>query len=106
MRRIVTVGIIAAVGFILSGTVLAASKPAPARDGRAAVGVRGPSVAEGEKKKGRDGAACSEDDECKSGTCEGGSCCTDTGNTCTSSSHCCGHVSCNIPKDETSGTCP
>jgi hypothetical protein len=107
-RSIVTVGLIAAVGFIVSGSVLAASKPArvgPASGG-AAVSTPEASVAAGEKKKGRDGAACSGDDECQSGTCEGGSCCTDHDATCTSSSHCCGHQSCNIPAGETSGTCP
>lgn len=50
-------------------------------------------------KKGRDGAACSSDDECK-GVCKGGSCCTDHGDSCNSSSHCCGYQSCN------NGTCP
>lgn len=48
----------------------------------------------------RDGGACSSGDECNSGTCEGGSCCTAHGDTCNDSSHCCGHQSC---KD---GTCP
>jgi hypothetical protein len=52
-------------------------------------------------RKGRDGAACSGADECKSGVCEGGSCCTDYGASCDSASHCCGHQSCT--KD---GTCP
>src|SRR5512140_2616199 len=42
----------------------------------------------------RDGAACSSKDECKSNVCEGGSCCTDYGASCDSSSHCCGHQSC------------
>jgi hypothetical protein len=51
--------------------------------------------------KGRDGAACSSNSECKSDTCEGGSCCTDHGNTCDSASHCCGHQSCG-----TDGKCP
>lgn len=49
----------------------------------------------------RDGGACSEDSDCESGECEGGSCCTPHGATCDSSSHCCGHQSCG--KD---GTCP
>lgn len=49
----------------------------------------------------RDGAACSSSDECKSEVCEGGSCCTDHGATCDSSSHCCGHQSC-----KADGTCP
>lgn len=48
----------------------------------------------------RDGAACSNNDECSSGVCEGGSCCTNYGDSCDSSSHCCGHQSC------TNGTCP
>lgn len=52
-------------------------------------------------KRGRDGAACSDNDECKSGVCEGGSCCTDYGASCDSSSHCCGHQSCNK-----NNTCP
>ena len=51
-------------------------------------------------KKGRDGAACSENDECQH-VCEGGSCCTDYGKRCDSSSHCCGHQSCTK-----AGTCP
>lgn len=50
--------------------------------------------------KGSDGAACSGSDECSSGVCEGGSCCTNYGDTCSSSSHCCGHQNCN------NGTCP
>lgn len=45
-------------------------------------------------KKGGDGAACSGNDECSSTVCEGGSCCTDYGAICDSSSHCCGHQSC------------
>ncbi len=48
-----------------------------------------------------DGAACSSDSDCQSGKCEGGSCCTKHGDTCDSSSHCCGHQSCG-----TDGTCP
>jgi len=48
-----------------------------------------------------DGGACSSDDECDSGKCEGGSCCTKHGDPCDSTSHCCGHQSCK--KD---GTCP
>lgn len=51
-------------------------------------------------RSGRDGAACSSDDECASNVCEGGSCCTDYGATCDSTSHCCGHQSC------VNGTCP
>jgi len=51
-------------------------------------------------KKGGDGAACSSNDECSSNVCEGGSCCTDYGASCNSSSHCCGHQSC------VDGTCP
>jgi len=51
-------------------------------------------------RSGSDGAACSCDDECVSKVCEGGSCCTDYGATCDSSSHCCGHQSC------VNGTCP
>lgn len=50
--------------------------------------------------KGRDGAACSGNDECQSDVCEGGSCCTDYGASCDESSHCCGHQSC------TNGFCP
>lgn len=50
-------------------------------------------------KKGNDGAACSSNDECK-GVCEGGSCCTNYGDPCDASSHCCGHQSC------TDGKCP
>jgi hypothetical protein len=49
--------------------------------------------------KGRDGAACSSNDECI-GVCEGGSCCTDHDVPCDSTSHCCGHQSC------TNGNCP
>lgn len=107
-RSIVTVGLIAAFGFIVSGSVLAAGRPArvaPAPGG-AAVSTQEASVAAGEKRKGRDGAACSDGDECQSGTCEGGSCCTDHGATCDSSSHCCGHQSCTVAAGETSGTCP
>lgn len=50
-------------------------------------------------KKGNDGAACSSNDECK-GVCEGGSCCTNYGDPCDATSHCCGHQSC------TDGKCP
>ncbi len=49
--------------------------------------------------KGRDGAACSGNSECIH-VCEGGSCCTNYGDPCNSSSHCCGHQSCN------NGKCP
>jgi len=52
--------------------------------------------------KKSDGGACSNNDECKSGTCEGGSCCTDSGDSCDSSSHCCGHPS----QGCTDGKCP
>lgn len=52
-------------------------------------------------KKGGDGAACSGNDECSSSVCEGGSCCTDYGDPCDSSSHCCGHQSCG-----NNGRCP
>ena len=52
-------------------------------------------------KKGGDGAACSCNDECSSNVCEGGSCCTDYGDPCDSSSHCCGHQSCG-----SDGRCP
>jgi len=52
------------------------------------------------RSTGRDGAACSSDDECSSNVCEGGSCCTDYGASCDSTSHCCGHQSC------INGTCP
>jgi len=52
------------------------------------------------RSKGRDGAACSSNDECKSDVCEGGSCCTAHGASCDSASHCCGHQSCS------NGTCP
>lgn len=52
--------------------------------------------------KGRDGAACSDNDECKSGVCEGGSCCTASGDPCNEYSHCCGHPS----QGCTDGTCP
>lgn len=55
----------------------------------------------GSDRKGRDGAACSSGDECQSGTCEGGSCCTAHEDTCDSSSHCCGHQSCG-----SDGKCP
>jgi hypothetical protein len=48
----------------------------------------------------RDGAACSDNNDCKSKVCEGGSCCTDYGATCDANSHCCGHQSC------TNGQCP
>jgi hypothetical protein len=51
--------------------------------------------------KSSDGAACSSNDECSSKVCEGGSCCTDYGATCDSSSHCCGHQSCG-----SDGKCP
>ncbi|MDD2336345.1 MAG: hypothetical protein PHD01_07185 [Geobacteraceae bacterium] len=51
--------------------------------------------------KSGDGAACSSNDDCSSKVCEGGSCCTDYGATCDSSSHCCGHQSCGGD-----GTCP
>lgn len=51
--------------------------------------------------KGGDGAACSSNDECSSTVCEGGSCCTDYGSSCDSSSHCCGHQSCG-----SDGKCP
>jgi hypothetical protein len=50
--------------------------------------------------KGGDGAACSSDEECTSGKCEGGSCCTKHEDPCDSSSHCCGHQSC------VDGKCP
>lgn len=43
---------------------------------------------------GSDGAACSDNSECNSGVCEGGSCCTAHGAACNSTSHCCGHQSC------------
>jgi len=59
-----------------------------------------PSPASNSSKKG-DGAACSSDDECK-GECEGGSCCTPTGDPCNEYSHCCGHPS----QGCTNGTCP
>ncbi|MFH1532291.1 MAG: hypothetical protein ABIK09_16315 [Pseudomonadota bacterium] len=52
------------------------------------------------RAKGRDGAACSSNDECESNVCEGGSCCTAHGAPCDSASHCCGHQSC------TSDKCP
>lgn len=52
------------------------------------------------RSAGSDGAACSSDDECSSKVCEGGSCCTDYGASCDSSSHCCGHQSC------INGACP
>ena len=51
-------------------------------------------------RKGGDGAACSTNEECRSNTCEGGSCCTAHGAPCDSSSHCCGYQSC------TNGKCP
>lgn len=51
--------------------------------------------------KSGDGAACSSNDECSSSVCEGGSCCTDYGATCDSSTHCCGHQSCG-----SDGKCP
>ena len=44
-------------------------------------------------KESNDGVACSNNNECKSGVCEGGSCCTDHGVSCSSTSHCCGHPS-------------
>jgi hypothetical protein len=50
-------------------------------------------------KKGRDGAACSGDDEC-AGVCRGGSCCTPQGAACNEYSHCCGYQSC------VNGKCP
>ncbi len=51
--------------------------------------------------KGRDGAACSSNAECVH-VCEGGSCCTNYGDDCDSSSHCCGHPS----QGCTNGKCP
>jgi len=54
------------------------------------------------RSKGRDGAACSSNDECKGDVCEGGSCCTAHGSSCDSNSHCCGHPS----QGCTNGTCP
>ncbi|MRR54878.1 MAG: hypothetical protein EG822_10270 [Deltaproteobacteria bacterium] len=52
-------------------------------------------------RKGGDGAACSSNDECSSNVCEGGSCCTNYGDPCDSTSHCCGHQSCG-----SDGRCP
>ncbi len=91
------------VAVLLAGasTVLAAGRPGS----RAATGADAQStpawcpastsaVIVASDTKGRDGAACSSGSECKSGTCEGGSCCTDHGETCDSASHCCGHQSC------------
>jgi len=63
-------------------------------------GVHNPIIIAGSSTKGRDGAACSSNDECKSDVCEGGSCCTAHGASCDSASHCCGHQSCS------NGTCP
>jgi hypothetical protein len=63
-------------------------------------GVHNPIIIAGSSTKGRDGAACYSGSECKSGVCEGGSCCTAHGSSCDSNSHCCGHQSCS------NGTCP
>ncbi len=90
-RSILAVGIVAALAFIVTGGVLASGRPSPAPAA---------AVAPATAARGADGAACSSGDECQSGTCEGGSCCTAHGDACDSSSHCCGHQSC------TSGTCP
>jgi hypothetical protein len=51
--------------------------------------------------KSGDGAACSSNSDCSSNVCEGGSCCTNYGDPCDSSSHCCGHQSCG-----SNGRCP
>lgn len=71
---------------------LVVARVAPAADGAPAC------IAD--RAKGGDGAACSSDDECNSGKCEGGSCCTKQGAACDTTSHCCGYQAC---KD---GTCP
>ena len=62
--------------------------------------VSGSTTTETLSTKGSDGAACSNNDECNSNVCEGGSCCTAHGASCDETSHCCGHQSC------TDGKCP
>ena len=64
--------------------------------------VNGPATNTALSAKGGDGAACYNNDECKSGVCEGGSCCTAQGDPCNEYSHCCGHPS----QGCTNGTCP
>ena len=64
--------------------------------------VNGPSTNTASSEKGGDGTACYNNDECKSGVCEGGSCCTAQGNPCDEYSHCCGHPF----QGCTNGTCP
>jgi hypothetical protein len=54
-----------------------------------------------ETSKSGDGAACSSKSDCSSNVCEGGSCCTNYGDPCNSSSHCCGHQGCG-----SDGYCP
>ncbi len=89
------VGALAAV-ILLVAAGAGARAPGTAGPGLTAVATEAASLA----NKGGDGAACSSGDECNSGTCEGGSCCTAHGDTCDSTSHCCGHQSC------TDGSCP
>lgn len=91
------VAVLAMVAFLVSTGAQAASLAGQPEG--PAVMARAATVAPS-ARKGGDGAACSTDDECTSGTCEGGSCCTAHGAACTASSHCCGHQSC------TGGTCP
>ncbi len=67
---------------------------------RVAPGADGTPACVADRAKG-DGGACSSNDECNSGKCEGGSCCTKHDDPCDSTSHCCGHQSCG--KD---GKCP
>lgn len=97
-RTMLRIGFIAAVGCIVSGGVLAAGRE---RRGSAAT----PALAAAEEKKGSDGAACSSNSECVH-VCEGGSCCTAHEDTCTASSHCCGHQSCVIEAGKDQGKCP
>jgi len=82
---------------VAQSSIIVASNVDEARAARAK--IRANASATTTTKKGNDGAACSSNDECK-GVCEGGSCCTNYGDPCNSSSHCCGHQSC------TDGTCP
>jgi hypothetical protein len=94
--------IAAAVAFMASTGVRAEGRSparAAAQPAGAALTPARPDAGAQPSRKGRDGAACSSDDECEH-VCEGGSCCTAHDETCDASSHCCGHQSC------TNGSCP
>lgn len=102
LRSLIRTGLLAAV--VAAGSVSAAgriawSPPEPAVVASDGGAVAGAAICGATSAK-RDGGACSSGDECSSGTCEGGSCCTAHGDTCDDSSHCCGHQSC------TDGKCP